>query len=145
MRQPIAVLVVAAVTSFAAVAAADIPSPQQEGCFGKAVGAACTYLENGFGPAMAGECANGTCYRATPDGSVSSPCLLCSDASAIPDAGSDAGADAGRDAGSSIDAGAAAPAPVTSGGCSMSHTGPLLGAFGIAMAVPLLLRRRRRS
>jgi hypothetical protein len=151
MRLPIAVLVVAAATSFAAVAAADVVTPQERVCSGKQRGDFCDN-DAGYFDWMTTcpcTCQDGTCYRGAqfPDGgwgTTSFPCQLCQhdgDAAAAPDVGPTA--DAGPDAG--IDAGTSAPAAATSGGCGMSRMGPLAGAFGIAMAVPLLLRRRRRS
>lgn len=114
MRLPIAALVVAVVTSFAAVAAADI-APPEPACASKGLGAPCVLGDGGVG----------VCSSVM----VSSLLWQVKCVATTPDAGADAG-----------------PAtPTSSGGCSMSHTGPLLGAFGIAMAVPLLLRRRSRS
>ena len=141
MRLPIALLVAAVVTSFAAIAAADVASPELISCEGKPAGSPCTYVDDYSGRNMVGRCGTSTCGSALPDGGISSySCPWCSDASvAAPDAGRDAGSDAGSDAGPS------ASAPASSGGCGMSRMGPLAGAFGIAMAVPLLVRRRRRS
>jgi hypothetical protein len=118
MRPPIAVLVVAVVTSFAAVAAADI-APPEPACAYKLAGESCVLADGGMG----------VCTEVVISLQFQLRCIA-----TTPDAGVDAGADAGP---------TAAPAPTSSGGCSMSHTGPLLGAFGIAMALPLLLRRRR--
>jgi hypothetical protein len=143
MRLPLAVLVVAAITSFAALAAADLPSPEESLCQGKKSGDACG--DGGFFSTTTTcpcTCQDGTCFRGgggPGKPGTSFPCQTCQsggDASVAPAA--EAGADAG------VDAGTSAPAAPGSGGCGVSRMGPLAGAFGIAMAVPLLLRRRRR-
>jgi hypothetical protein len=135
MRLSIFAVAAALVTSFSVIAAADVPSPDQSACQGKSVGASCTPAACGTG-----SCQNQTCTKALPDGdggftTSNYPCVLCTagDAGTSPqDAGADAGS-GGTGGGSS------------SSGCSVGRTGPLLGAFAIAMAVPLLVRRRRRA
>jgi MYXO-CTERM domain-containing protein len=136
MRFPIFAVAAALVTSFTFAAAADVPSPDQSACQGKSLGATCTPAAGGTG-----SCQNETCTKVmpSPDGGVATtnyPCVLCR--------GGDAGTpptDAGADAGGSS-AGGSGPG---SFGCSVGGGGSLLGAFAIAMAVPLLVRRRRRS
>lgn len=135
MRLSIFAVAAAVVTSFTVIAAADIPSPDQSACQGKSVGASCTPAAGG-----SGTCQNQTCTKALPDGdggfaTTTFPCVLCTagDAGTSPqDAGADSGGGGGGGGGSS------------SSSCSMGRTGPLLGAFAIALAVPLLVRRRRR-
>ena len=133
MRLPTFALAAAFVTSLASMAAADVPSPDQTACQGKSLGASCTPMAGG-----AGSCQNSTCSKALPNGdggvtTTSYACVLC----VAGDAGT--GNDAGGDAGGSVGGGS------SSSGCSVGRTGSMLGAFAIAMAVPLLVRRRRRS
>jgi hypothetical protein len=136
MRLPLTALVVAAVTSFAAVAGADIPSPEHQACLGKSVGDPCTLAAGDAQTTCPCTCTSSTCGTSQqgPDGGyswVSYPCGACQSDGRFADAGTDAGT--------------GAPAATSSGGCGVSRMGPLAGAFGIAMALPLLLRRRRRT
>ena len=117
MRLPITLLVAAIVTSFAAVAAADVAPPE---CAGMKAGDPCTPAAGGHGV-----CDTATCASPLPDGGASSrwPCLHCFAVNTT--------------IGGSTSNG--------SNGCSVGGRGPLAGAFAIAIAVPLLVRRRRRK
>jgi hypothetical protein len=118
MRLSTASLLATAVLTFSLQAAADVVSPPEFACAGKRAGDVCTY------GSTTGTCQDATCDQKQylPDGGLSRTQVACERCTGpAPAGGSD------------------------SGGCSYGRAGSMLGALGIALCVPLLVRRRRKA
>lgn len=115
MKHILTIALTALTLPFAGAALADIPPPNTQGCANRKASDACKNDNGNDGTCTASKCSKLDYSKGTPPSTVEYDCLVCT---------SSGGG--------------------TSGGCSMSAGTGASGALFAALALPLLLRRRRR-
>ena len=129
MQKPLAAALAFSLALFAGTAHADLAPPDVSGCSGKKAGDACNKDDKSEGTCATSKCSKNDYSDGTPPGTITYDCLVCG--AKTPTAPTSTGT--------------STTTPGTSGsGCSLGGVATSIGPWALALAVPLLLRSRRK-